>query len=49
MCYLSLPTGVGLRIDQTPLTLHENCLRAFTGFGVMLVAISMYREGWAYR
>ena len=43
MFYPSLPTGFGLGIDQTPLTLHENCLRVFTGFGVMLVAISMYR------
>ena len=45
MFYPSLTTGFGLGIDQTPFTLHENCLCAFTCFGVMLVTHSMYRAG----
>ncbi len=45
MFYLSLTTGFGLGIDQTPLKLHENCLRGFVGLGVMLITISMYRAG----
>ena len=45
MFYLSLPTGFGLGIDQTPFTLHENCLRAFAGFGIVLIAMSMYCTG----
>ena len=45
MFYPSLTTGFGLGIDQTPLTLHENCLRTLVGFGAMLIANSVYRAG----
>ena len=38
MFYLSLTTLI-----------HENCLCAFTGFGMMLIAILCITQGWAYR
>ncbi len=28
--------------------MHENYLSTATGFGAMLLAISMYRQKWAY-
>ena len=43
MTHLFLTTGFGLRIDQTPLTLHKNCVSAFAVLGVVLHAIFMCR------
>ena len=45
MFNLLLTTGFGLGIDQSRLTLHENRLGTRIGFGVMLLAIFMYRAG----
>ena len=43
MFYLPLTVDFGLRIDQTPLTLHGNSSRTLVGFGAMLVTNSVYR------
>ena len=45
MFYLSLTIGFGHEIDQIPLTLHENSLCIFVGFGIMLIAVFMYCAG----
>lgn len=29
--------------------IHENCLCAFAGFGMMLIAILCIVQGWAYQ
>ena len=42
MFYLSLTTSFGLGIDQTPLTLHENCHHTPVGSGG---TIPMHRAG----
>ena len=45
MLYLSFPTGFGLEIDQTSLTLHGKCLRILVGLGIILSNNSMHRAG----
>ena len=45
MFYLSFPTGFGLGIDQSPLTLHGKCLRILAGLGIIFSNNSMYRAG----
>ena len=45
MFYLSFPTGFGLGIDQTSLTLHGKCLRILVGLGIIFSNNSMRRAG----